>query len=150
MLLSVSILSSQEKKENFLRKSFLLCHHPKICESIKIFFPLSVLIYHSLVSLTRNGPWLKQAQKLSLMPAMVTLLPSLATCLLENVVNQPQTCHLGVVSLSRVCGSDFIEQVIKKMSDVLGNEEIVQFSINDLEIAATSPNQLWNPELNKL
>lgn len=110
------------------------------------------MIHVVAVLLTRKGPWLNLSQllSLSLVPMLTKLLPSLTLSLLENMVSLPQTCHLGVSDLLKLSGREFVGELVDKMSEILRGKEALQVTSDDMEIAATPTNQLWNPQLNKV
>ena len=43
-----------------------------------------------------------------------------------------------------------MQLLVEKIAETLQNDEILQVTNEDLEIAATPPNKLWNPELRQL
>ena len=78
------------------------------------------------------------------------LLSQLVQCILDNVHSSTDACLFGVKNLVKICGKDCVQLLIEKIVKTLQRDEILQVTSEDLEIAATPPNKLWNPELRQL
>ena len=79
-----------------------------------------------------------------------SLLSQLVQCILDNVHSSTNACLFGVKNLVKICGKESVQLLVKKIAETLQNDEILQVTNEDLEIAATPPNKLWNPELRQL
>lgn len=78
------------------------------------------------------------------------LLSQLVQCILDNVHSSTNACLFGVKNLVKICGKESVQLLVEKIAETLQNDEILQVTNEDLEIAATPPNKLWNPELRQL
>ena len=79
-----------------------------------------------------------------------SLLSQLVQCILDNVHSSTNACLFGVKNLVKICGKESVQLLVEKIAETLQNDEILQVTNEDLEIAATPPNKLWNPELRQL
>lgn len=103
------------------------------------------------VSLCRKGPWFHQMKLLSLSYSDIkNLLSQLVQCILDNVHSSTDACLFGVKNLVKICGKESVQLLIEKIVKTLQRDEILQVTNEDLEIAATPPNKLWNSELRQL
>ena len=69
---------------------------------------------------------------------------------MENIHTKPEACRNGVVTLVKVGGRDGMRMIFEKVVSVLNKEEVLQTTVEDIDISLTPPDQLWNFELRQL
>ena len=81
---------------------------------------------------------------------MIPHLSDLIAILMSNTRTHSHVCHSAVSTLLKVGQREVGGVITERIISVLGNDEVLRTTEEDLEIVATPPDMLWSPQLRQL
>lgn len=90
--------------------------------------------------------WGSILQKLSFPPhSLISQCANeLLTTILGRVQSQPQSCHKALSSLVSFGAGLFLPEVVEQVCALLGQQEVLEVTGEQLEVMRTPPGQLWH------
>ncbi len=98
-----------------------------------------------------SGPWSHVLKLLSLSISSITPhLTELVNSLMSNTRTHSDVCRLGVFTLVKIAPREVGVVITERLVNLLQDGDILGTNEEDMIIAATPPDELWNPQLRQL
>ena len=98
-----------------------------------------------------SGPWLHVLKLLSLPFSSITShLTELIDSLMSNTRTHSDVCQSGVLTLVKIAPREVGGVITEELVNLLEDDSVLGTNDEDMDIAATPPDELWNPQLCQL